>query len=183
MRPPKQGGTNQDAHSTFGARPVAPLLSHSPKVVTLSQDSPHSLPLPLPLAPHRPQVNLNLMVEVQYTRRQESDPWAITRVRKVVRMPDHVSVMDNLADAPHLLKEIRSSNCLLFLGAGFSFPAKVMSVCLYCLTSIYPTHPSEVWFLILVSIRLTGMAPRTVPKYTARETLCTVPVYCHCSTL
>ena len=73
----------------------------------------------------RTQVNLNLMVEVQYQRRTPTDPWVIAGVRKVVRMPDHVSVMDNLAEASHLLREIRSSNCLLFLGAGFSFPAKL----------------------------------------------------------
>ena len=65
------------------------------------------------------------MVEVQYERRTDADPWGIVGVRKVVRMPDHVSIMDNLAEASHLLREIRSSNCLLFLGAGFSFPAKM----------------------------------------------------------
>eukprot|EP00668_Euglena_longa_P030596 GGOE01038186.1.p1 GENE.GGOE01038186.1~~GGOE01038186.1.p1 ORF type:complete len:2315 (+),score=765.90 GGOE01038186.1:746-6946(+) len=72
------------------------------------------------------QVNLNLMVEVTIDPESASSTTSkIVKVRKVVRMPDHVCVMDNLMETPHLLQEIRSSNCLLFLGAGFSFPARL----------------------------------------------------------
>eukprot|EP00667_Euglena_gracilis_P000041 EG_transcript_41 len=69
------------------------------------------------------QVNLNLMVEL--TLEEVNGQATIKKVQKVVRMPDHVCVMDNLLETPHLLQEIRSSNCLLFLGAGFSFPARL----------------------------------------------------------
>jgi len=74
--------------------------------------------------PRMIQVNLNLMVELTLERGADGHP-VIKKVQKVVRMPDHVCVMDNLMETPHLLKEIRSSNCLLFLGAGFSFPARL----------------------------------------------------------
>ena len=44
---------------------------------------------------------------------------------QVVRVPDHVRVMDSLCETPHLLREISSANGVLFLGSGFSIPAKL----------------------------------------------------------
>lgn len=49
------------------------------------------------------------------------------KLRKLVRVLHHVSLMDSLLQTGHLLKEIRSLNCLLFLGAGFSIPANLPS--------------------------------------------------------
>ena len=66
-------------------------------------------------------MNLNLMIEVTLSG---SD---VNQVRKVVRVPNHVCVMTRLAERCELLEEIRTSKCLLFLGAGFSFPARLPS--------------------------------------------------------